>query len=384
MQRSDVPGDWPQWASNPVIRKIGLIVNPVAGMGGSVGLKGTDGDMHARALELGAHPISPARTSEFLEHIRATDQIEFLAAPGAMGTDHVAAAGLCFESIGSVADQSTQNDTKVIARLMRDNGAELIVFAGGDGTARDVSDAIGADLPVVAIPSGVKVYSSVFAFSPRSAAELLDAYLDGAELGEEEVLDIDEEAFRKGRVDSRHYGYLLVPENKRLLQGGKESSNTGSLTDEAKEELAGSIIDEMQPGTLYLLGSGTTIRTITDSLGIDKTLLGIDAVVDRKLVASDLNEHAILELLDTYAQAAIVVTPLGGNGFIFGRGNKQFTPAVLRRVGLQNITIFANRDKLLKLTSLHVDTGDNTLDEELRGYVEVVVGRAHRKLMRVL
>lgn len=352
-------------------------------MGGSVGLKGTDGDMHARALELGADPVSPARTIEFLKHIRSRDQIEFIAAPGTMGADHVSAAGLSFESIGSIAGHSTQSDTKAIARQMRDKGAELIVFAGGDGTARDISDAIGADLPVVAIPSGVKVYSSVFAFSPRSAAELLDAYLDGAELGEEEVLDIDEDAFREGRVDSRHYGYLLVPENKRLLQGGKESSNTGSLTAEAKEELAGSIIDEMRPGALYLLGSGTTIRTITDTLEIEKTLLGIDAVVDHKLIASDLNEQAILELLDRYAQAVIIVTPLGGNGFIFGRGNKQFTPEVLRRVGLQNITIFANREKLLKLTSLHVDTGDFALDKEFGGYVEVVVGRAHRKLMRV-
>ena len=178
-------------------------------------------------------------------------------------------------------------------------GADLIAFAGGDGTARDIADAIALECPVIAIPSGVKVYSSVFAFSPRAAAELLDAFIDGAEIGEEEVLDIDEDAFREGRVDSRHYGFLLVPENSRLLQGGKESSTVGALTPEAKEEFAGAIIDEMRPDTLYLLGSGTTIRAIADELGIKKTLLGIDAVVNRQLLGSDLNEKSILELLSS-------------------------------------------------------------------------------------
>jgi predicted polyphosphate/ATP-dependent NAD kinase len=300
-----------------------------------------------------------------------------------MGADHAASAGFDYQVVGSISGQSSKHDTRAIARQMLEAGAELIVFAGGDGTARDLSDAIGVELPVVAIPSGVKIYSSVFAYSPRAAAGLLDAFVQGTDVGEEEVLDIDEDAFREGRVDSCHYGYLLVPEDGRLLQGGKESSGAGSLTEEAREEFAGAIIDEMQPATLYLLGSGTTIRTIADELGIEKTLLGIDAVVDRKLIARDLNEKGILELLGQYPRATIVVTPLGGNGFIFGRGNKQFTPDVLRHVGLKNIIVFANREKLLKLSSLHVDTGDPKLDADFAGYLEVVVGRDHRKLMRV-
>ena len=365
------------------MRTIGLIVNPVAGMGGSVGLKGTDGDMHARALELGATPVSPARTREFLSHLGCRNEIRLLVAPGPMGADHAEAAGLSFDIVGTIADHPGPGDTRAIAREMLDAGAELIAFAGGDGTARDMADAVGERAPVVAIPSGVKIYSAVFAYSPRAAAELVDAFVDGADLTEEEVLDIDEDAFREGRVDARHYGFLLVPEVGRLLQGGKESSGISASTAEAKQEIAQAVIDTMQPQTLYLLGSGTTVRAIAEELGIKKTLLGVDAVIDGELAGSDLNEQSLLELLDRYPQAAVIVTPLGGNGFIFGRGNKQFTPQVLRRVGLDNIIVIANRDKLLGIASLHVDTGDPELDDDLKGYVDVTVGHGYRKVMPV-
>lgn len=365
------------------MRTIGLIVNPVAGMGGSVGLKGTDGDMYAKALALGAEPVSPGRVREFLSHISCRDKIHLLAAPGAMGADHAEAAGLRYETIGTLAARPTAEDTKTLAREMLSAGAELIVFAGGDGTARDIADAVDLRLPVIAIPSGVKVYSSVFAYNPRAAAALLDAFVEGADVGEEEVLDIDEDAFRAGVVNSRHYGFLLVPEVARLLQGGKELSGVTGFTAEAKQEIAAAVVEEMVPGTLYLLGPGTTVRAVADELGIEKTLLGVDAVVDGQLVGRDLNERAILELLDRHARAVIVVTPLGGNGFIFGRGNKQFTPQVLRRIGRDNIIVIGDRGKLLKLASLHVDTGDPALDNALSGYIDVIVARNYTKLMRV-
>ena len=365
------------------MRTVGLIVNPVAGMGGSVGLKGTDDDSYERALAMGAEPVSPARTREFLSHIRCRDEIRLLVAPGPMGADHAEAVGLDFDVVGELAARPTAEDTRKIAREMLQAGVELIVFAGGDGTARDIADAVDLRAPVIAIPSGVKVYSSVFAYSPRAAAELLDAFVAGAGVSEEEVLDIDEDAFRAGRVDSRHYGFLIVPEVGGLLQAGKESPGMTGSTEDAKREIAAAIVEEMQPQTLYLLGSGTTVRAIADELGVEKTLLGVDAIVDKQLVGSDLNERAILELLDRHAQAVIIVTPLGGNGFIFGRGNKQFTPRVLRRVGRDNIVVVANRDKLLQFSSLHVDTGDPELDERLAGFRDVTVGRGYRKVMRV-
>ena len=352
-------------------------------MGGSVGLKGTDGGMYGRALAMGARPVSPERTREFLAHVQFAAASQWLAAPGPMGADCLSDAGIDCKVVGAIGDQSAAEDTKAIARAMSDRGADVIVFAGGDGTARDMADAIDARLPVVAIPAGVKVYSSVFAYSARAAAELLLAFVEGADVAEEEVLDIDEDAFRNGRVDSKHYGYLLVPVVERLIQAGKESSGTGGSVAEAKQEIAAVIVDEMEPGILYLLGSGTTIRAIGDQLGIDKTLLGIDAVCDGIAVGFDLNERGILALLDNYPRATIVVTPLGGNGFIFGRGNKQFTPEVLRRVGLDNVIVVANRDKLLTLDCLRVDTGDTDLDAELAGYFDVTVGLNYRKVMQV-
>ncbi len=352
-------------------------------MGGSVGLKGTDGDTYGRALELGAEPVSPGRTREFLEHVRSGAALRWLAAPGSMGADFVVAAGHACDVVGSIGTATSAADTRAIARAMLDAGVDLIVFAGGDGTARDMADAVGSAVPVVAIPSGVKVYSSVFAYSPAAAAELLDAFVGGAEVGEEEVLDIDESAYREGRVEAAHYGYLLVPVADRLVQAGKESSDTGGSVAIAKQELAAAVVEDMQPGRLYLLGCGTTVAAIAELLGVPKTLLGIDAVCDGRNVGTDLNEQAILERLDRYPSATIVVTPLGGNGFVFGRGNKQFTPEVLRRVGLDNIVVIANRDKLLALPGLHVDTGDADLDAELAGYIDVIVARGHRKLMRV-
>jgi predicted polyphosphate/ATP-dependent NAD kinase len=364
------------------MKTIGLVVNPVAGMGGSVGLKGTDGGMHEKALTLGARPVSPALVHEFLTHLHCRESVRLLAAPGPMGVDHAQKAGMICECIGQLGSTTGPDDTRRIARQMADAGIDALVFAGGDGTARDVADAIGLEIPVIGIPAGVKIYSSVFAYSARAAAALLDALLAGAGVTEQEVLDIDEAAFREGRVDSQHYGYLLVPDAGQFVQAGKDSSGSGA-SPEVMDELGRAIADDMEPGVLYLLGSGTTVRYVADALGLDKTLLGVDAVVDATLVGTDLNEQKILALLDRYDHAVIVVTPLGGNGFILGRGNKQFTPAVLKRVGRDNITVIANREKLLELDALHVDTGDPAVDGTLTGYMDVVVGPGHRKMMRV-
>jgi predicted polyphosphate/ATP-dependent NAD kinase len=299
-----------------------------------------------------------------------------------MGADTAAAAGLDFSVAGETTGASSSADTKRIAREMLAAGTDLIVFAGGDGTARDIVDAIGTRAPVVAVPAGVKIYSAVFAFSPLAAAGLIDAFVDGAGCTEEEVLDIDEAGFREGRVESQHYGFLLVPEVGRLLQGGKESSGMSGGIAEAKQELAAAVVEGMRPGVLYLLGCGTTLRAVADELGIEKTLLGIDAVLDGRLVARDLNEQGILALLGNNANARIVLSPLGGNGFILGRGNKQFTPKVIRRVGRDNLVVIANREKLLGLAGLRVDTGDPDLDRELAGYIDVIVGPHHSKIMK--
>lgn len=362
---------------------IGLIVNPIAGMGGSVGLKGTDGKMYRKAVDLGAQPVAPDKTRDLLARIKHRDNIKLLVAVGKMGEHYVQNTGLEFSPVGSISEETSSEDTQRIAHAMLEKGAELLVFVGGDGTARDIYDAIGLDRPVVGVPSGVKVYSAVFAVSTRAAAELVDAFLNHVDLSEEEVLDIDEEAFRAGRLESKLYGYLLIPNLGELVQGAKEASDLGEASTEAKNEIAEAIVSEMDPRTLYLLGPGTTVKAINDYIGLPKTLLGVDAVFAKRLVATDVNEKRIIDLFQQYEKTKIIITPLGGNGFIFGRGNKQFTPSVIQRVSKSNIIVVATKGKMRKLKVLRVDTGDYDLDRELSGYIEVTVGFRYKKMVQV-
>jgi len=357
------------------MKRIGLIVNPVAGMGGSVGLKGTDGNMYKKALEMNAKPITPERTKEFLSYIKNIENITFFTAPGRMGEDYLREINISFKVVGSISENVSAEDTKKIAEEMVKK-IDLLIFVGGDGTARDIYDAVGLKKPVVAVPSGVKMFSSVFAVSPRAAAE-------GTDLKEEEVLDIDEDAFRNNKLSATLYGYLNVPYIKRLLQSGKEASRTDKHTMEDKEGIARHIIEEMDDEILYLFGPGTTTKAITDKLNLSKTLLGVDAVFKRKLVGKDLNEEGILKLLKKYNKVRIVITPIGGNGFIFGRGNKQFTFDVIRRIGKENIIVIGTESKLRNLNCLRVDTGSLEVDKTLQGYIKVVTGYREEMMIEV-
>ena len=362
---------------------VGLIVNPVAGMGGSVGLKGTDGETYKQALELGAKPVTPKRTKDCLSRIESKHDITLFVAPGKMGEEYVKAFDLSFTVIGAVGAETSAKDTKRIAAEMVDRGVELLIFVGGDGTARDIYDAIDSKVPVVAVPSGVKVFSSVFAVSARAAAEMVDAFVEGTDVTEEQVLDIDEEAFREDRLASRLYGYLVVPNVQSFLQPGKAASSVSISSVESKKDIAAYIVEEMDQETLYLLGPGTTLEAIANEIKIPKTLLGIDAVLGGELVGADLNEKGILGLFERYDKRKIIVTPIGGNGFIFGRGSKQFTPEVIRQVGRESIIVVGTRDKVGRLDCLRVDTGDFELDKVLCGYMEVTVGYREGMMVKV-
>jgi len=364
-------------------RTIGLIVNPVAGMGGSVGLKGTDGEMYKKALELGAKPVTPERTRDVLSHIRNRDRITLFVAPGKMGERHVEGTDMSYKVIGKVGRDTAAEDTKRISEEMVNNGIELLVFVGGDGTARDICDAISSKIPVVAVPGGVKVFSSVFSVSARAAAEMIEAFVESTDLIEEEVLDIDEDAFREGRLASKLYGYLLVPNVKKLLQGAKEASGVTGSAVQDKLAVAKYVVENMDRGILYLFGPGTTVKAIADELGVPKTLLGIDAVFEGKSVGTDVNEKRILGLFNKYEKRKIILTPIGGNGFILGRGSKQFTPEVIKQVDRENIMVVATIDKINRLDCLRVDTGDLGLDRLLSGYMEVTVGPKEKMMVKV-
>ena len=367
---------------------MGVIVNPIAGMGGRVGLKGTDWPaVVEQALQLGALPESPKRAVETLRRIMAAidREVELIVAPGLMGASEAMEAGIdrivLDIPIGKV---SSAKDTEEAARRMAEIPVDLLLFAGGDGTARNVADAIGDRLPVIGIPTGVKIHSAVFSTNPRTAARLAILFLQDEvpSLRHLEVMDIDEEAFRQSRLSARLYGYLKVPYDPTLVQGAKDSG--AGADEEALEDIAAEVFEEVEDRCLYILGPGTTTRAIARYLGLNKTLLGVDLVRDRRMVGTDVSEREILATLDE-SPAKIVVTPIGGQGHIFGRGNQQISPTVIRRVGRDNIVVVATEEKLISLhgAPLLVDTGDPEVDQMLSGYIRIITGFMREAVRRV-
>jgi len=269
---------------------------------------------------------------------------------------------------------------------MRERGADVIVFAGGDGTARDIFDVLGDSFPVLGIPAGVKMHSGVFAVSPEAAAELLLTIADGGLVGLalKEVRDIDEAAFRENIVRSRFYGEMLVPASGEYLQhtkiGGVED------VDLVAADIAAWVVEDMNSERIYLIGPGSTTAAIMAELGLANTLLGVDVIRDNQLLLCDANEEMLLRLLhDTDDEACIVVTAIGGQGHLFGRGNQQFSPAVIRAVGIDNIEIVAAKSKISALQGrpLLLDTNDRELDFALSGYHKVTTGYRDQILYRL-
>ncbi|MFW9829822.1 MAG: ATP-NAD kinase family protein [Promethearchaeota archaeon] len=366
------------------MKKVGLIVNPIAGMGGSVGLKKTDKENYKLALKLGAVPIAPSRMVEFFRNLKYRENLFFLVAPGKMGEKYIKNYNYRFEVIGEIGIETTAEDTIRIAKSMLSKNILILIFCGGDGTAKDIFDAIDMKIPIIAIPSGVKMFSSVFTINPRAAAELLEGFLAGEiETEEREILDINEESYLQGRLESNLFGFLKVPIKHNLVQLSKDSSITSGSIEQNKDEIALEVIEKIKSDTLYLLGPGTTIKAVTDKLKLKKTLLGVDGLYNREIIKFDLNEKAILRLLGKYEKVKIIITPIGGQGFIFGRGNKQFTPQVIKKIGKENIIIISTKEKIKKLESLRVDTGKNEVDEILRGFSKVITGYKEEIIKKV-
>jgi len=362
-------------------RKIGLVINPIAGMGGRVGLKGTDG-MLEEAIRRGAERQALRRTIETLKSMK--ERTLFLTAGGEMGEEAFEGTGQeCRVVYRAKGEKTDAEDTREAVRRMMDAGVGLIVFCGGDGTARDVFSAVGNSVPILGIPAGVKMHSSVFALDPRAAAAIIDEFISkGTGITEGEVMDIDEEEYRRGRLSARLYGIALVPEVSGEIQGGKESYSSGDAKNEKEEigEYIAEIIREEEDVT-FILGAGTTLAAVGKALGIDKTLLGVDIWRNGRLILSDAAEQDILNNLTE--KNRIVITPIGHQGFIFGRGNQQMSPEVIKRVGKENIIVVATPTKLRATPVLRVDTGDPDLDDEFRGYIRVVTGYARERIMKV-
>lgn len=360
--------------------KLGLIINPFAGLGGTVALKGSDGESIAiEALARGAEQRSMARMQRALKTlIPQRDQFHIYCFSGDMGESSALTLNLEYTLIGQPAGARTSaQDTIDAARAMMQMQLDLILFAGGDGTARNIADAVGLHQPVLGVPAGVKMHSGVYAITPEAAGHILQALIEGrlVSISERDVKDIDEVAFRNGQVRARFYASLMVPEEPQFLQQVK---NSGAQVDElAQLDVASGMIEILEDDVLYIVGPGSTTRIFLQELGLDGSLLGVDLMMNRSLLAVDVTAAQIISALNQHRGIAkIIVTAIGGQGHIIGRGNQQLTPEILRRLGRQNIQVIATRDKMaaLKQQPLLIDSHDPELDRQWRGYIQVITG----------
>lgn len=344
-------------------------------MGGSVGLKGTDGNAWQQAKALGAQQRANARANVALKQIAdGCFNQEIYCYSGEMGGDAVTNAGLRAHIIGNPALPSTFRDTKNAAQSLLKENIDLLLFVGGDGTARDIESVINLRIPVIGIPAGVKMHSAVFANSPNQAGQLAVKFLrdEVARCNRLEVMDIDEARYRQGQISASLFGYLQVPYIQEFIQGPKSAIKN---SEEKTTAIAQTIIEGMDNETIYLIGPGTTSKAIMKMLLLEYTLIGVDVIQNKKLLALDANEAKILDLV-TDKPAMIIVSIIGGQGFVLGRGNQQLSSRVVQTVGTEKIVVVATQEKLVALSGkpLKIDLNDPDCESSFPQYMKVITG----------
>jgi len=373
------------------IMLLGFIVNPIAGMGGRVGLKGTD-MVVKEAIAKGAKPVAPQRAIEFLQKLKENAReksIEVLTCPTIMGEEEARKASFPVRVLQmKIGKETSAEDTKEAVRLLSAVKVDLIVFVGGDGTAKDILDAMLEcdEVPVLGVPSGVKMYSGIFAVNPSDAVDVVLAFaLKQAEIVEFEVIDADEAAIRSDTFAVRLYGFLKGPFLPMHVQGSKQISLETVDEKDNQTAIAKFIIEEMQPDATYILGPGTTVKRIAELLGVKKTVLGVDIYRKGKVIL-DVDEGKIMEEIGDWHNAWIVLSPIGHQGILLGRGNQQISPQIVKRIGKEHIIVGATKSKLQSIDGgvLRVDTGNAEVDEMLRGYIKVVTDYKEWRLVSVL
>jgi predicted polyphosphate/ATP-dependent NAD kinase len=363
--------------------RVGLVVNPVAGMGGRVGLKGTDGLLD-EALSRGAEPVAPGCMVRFLDRLGEDAKgVHWVTCAFDMGADELAEAGLPAGEHLEIAytppsiRETDAEDTRRACKVILARGVDVLVFCGGDGTARDVLSAVGDTLPVLGVPSGVKMFSGIFALSPEAAAEVLSAFLSGGtELGEGDVVDVDEGAYREGRLAVSLFGTMTILRARSLIQNAKVATSLGN-EGAVQEQIARFVVEMLEQADypMTILGAGTTVEAVARALGVPKTPLGVDVVRGSELLVEDASEEDLLMALAGEDEVRVVLSPIGAQGFLLGRGNQQISPRVLEAAGGPgSLVIVATPHKLRSMEVLRVDTGDADLDLRLAGMRQIVSG----------
>ena len=377
--------------------RIGILANPDAGLGGRLALKGSDGQAEL-ARSKGAEDRSGPRLESMLRHFSSIHRgeygkIEWVTSSGRMGTEWIPSdfqIGTISEVHESPGETSASDTGEAVEKLIASE-IELLVYSGGDGTTRDIvsslSDLDSSELPVIGVPSGVKMHSGCFASSPKAAAEVLSAWLHGDLLvSSTEVLDLDEDLYRGGQWVVRLYAEAYSPNSPRWMQGSKELVQT-----ESEEEIIIGLADHIRDSffddsRLIIWGSGGTLREIGANLDFELTTLGIDATVGLNQVGTDLDESGILEILESHqGPTTLLLSPMGGQGFLIGRGNLQLSPEVLRSIGPENILGVVTPAKLLTVRALRIETGDEGLDREFAKmrYMKVLQGYRTTRILPV-
>jgi predicted polyphosphate/ATP-dependent NAD kinase len=370
--------------------RLGFIVNPIAGMGGKVGLKGTDNVLN-EAIARGAEPIAPKRATEFLQKLKqnkAETRIEILTCPGIMGQKETRNASFPAQLLPmKIAEKTTAEDTKTAVSLLIAANVDLIVFVGGDGTAKDIFDAMQGcrAVPVLGVPSGVKMYSGIFAINPADAVDVVLAFTQKqAEVTDFEIMDTDEKAIRSDAFAVKLHGFLKGPFLPAHIQGSKQVSPETVDERENQIAIARFVIEEMPVNAIWILGPGTTVKCIAELLGVGKTVLGVDIYSKGKVIL-DVDEKKILKEVKDWRNTWIVLSPIGRQGILLGRGNQQISPEVIEHVGKQRIIVAATKSKLQSIEGnvLRVDTGDVETDKMLKGYIRVVTDYREWRLVAV-
>jgi len=375
--------------------RLGLLVNPDAGLGGRLGLKGSDGQAEI-ARSRGAQDRSGPRMRAMLDHLITISKenlegIQWYVSEGRMGTDWISSAISSLEVIHSSSSSTDADDTSQLVASMVDSDIDLLVYAGGDGTTRDVVAALSEygrpELPIIGVPTGVKMHSGCFASSPKAAAEVLSAWLEGdLLLSSTEVLDLDEELYRQGKWVVRLYAEAITPASPRWMQGSKmrvEASGEEEIIQGLADHVRETLIDDRM---MIVWGSGGTLRTIGGILGFELNTLGIDITVGGNIIGSDLNENQILSALkDHQGDVILLLSPMGGQGFLIGRGNLQLSPDVLKIIGVDRVLGIVTPAKMLTLRSLRIETGDPEMDERFsnKKYLKVLQGYRTTRVLKI-
>ncbi|MFO8078379.1 MAG: ATP-NAD kinase family protein [Thermoplasmatota archaeon] len=369
---------------------IGFVINPIAGMGGRVGLKGTDG-VYDEAVNRGAVPVAAQKATLALESFLAErdhQQVEWLSCADKMGASVLASVGIESQIVYEPGkDRSSAEDTQLACEHFLDHNVDLIVFCGGDGTARDIATVVEKKVPLLGIPSGVKMHSGVFGVNPAAAGKMIHRFLsETVSVGEVEIMDLDETLYRQGTWKVRLFHTVKGIIEPTFVQVGKMSFATVP-DEEVKDDIAEHIKEEISdhPNVLYLFGSGGTIDHIARYIGFDNTVLGIDAICHQEVVEKDVNEQQLLSLVSSYDQVKVILSPIGAQGFILGRGNLQLSPTVIKKIGVDNIIVVSTPSKLQATPVLRVDTGDTSLDASFAALemIMVVIGYRVSRVVKI-